>query len=97
MSNLTNLTGTYKVDGSYLIHIDHPVKLCVTTRTHTATKKPLKFLVDKTTPNGGYISSLYPTRDHTGGDSYNFDFKGYRYILTINKTTQTGRIKQQSA
>lgn len=97
MSNLLNLVGTYKLTGSYLIHSTGHPKLLITSRTNVTPKKGVKFLLDKTSNNGNYISSLYSEPDSTGLETYNFDYKGVRYILRQDNNTKTAIITPQSA
>lgn len=86
MSNLLNLVGTYKLTGSYLIHSTGTPKLLITSRINITSKKAVNFLLNKSPNNEGYISSLYSQSTDTGIDTYNFDYKGVRYVLKQNKT-----------
>jgi hypothetical protein len=81
MVNIEYLTGRYNKSGNVLIHSQYPIKLLITSRINVTTKKSVKFLLDKTEKSGTYISSLYPISDHTGIETYKFDYKGFKYIL----------------
>ena len=60
------------------------VKLLISERKTTTPKKPKYFLVDKV--SNQYVSSLFETEAiHT----YRFDFKGVKYLLTLNPTQAT--------
>jgi hypothetical protein len=60
------------------------VKLLISERKTTTPTKPKYFLVDKV--NNQYVSSLFETEAlHT----YRFDFKGVKYLLTLNPTQAT--------
>ena len=93
MSNLLNLVGTYKLTGSYLIHSTGTPKLLITSRTNITSKKAVNFLLNKSPNNEGYISSLYSQTTDTGIDTYNFDYKGVRYILEQYKADVKAVIK----
>jgi len=96
MTNLYPLVGLYKLEKNYLLSTDKSVnrKLLMTSRINIGAKKPVNFLLDKSTPKGSYISSLFWVSDNTGIDTYNFDYKSIKYTLTIDKNNQLAEIKQ---
>jgi hypothetical protein len=60
------------------------VKLLISERKTTTPNKPKYFLVDKV--SNQYVSSLFETEaTHT----YRFDFKGVKYLLTLNPNQAT--------
>jgi hypothetical protein len=96
MTKINPLVGLYKLEKNYLLSTDKAVnrKLLLTSRINISAKKPVHFLLDKSTPKGSYISSLFWVSDNTGIDTYNFDYKSVKYILTIDKDNQIAEIKQ---
>jgi hypothetical protein len=91
MSKLLNLSGIYNVAGNYLTNIKF--KFLIAKRKNLAPKKPVAFLLDKTTPSGQYISSLYfKESDNTGNEVYKFDFQGYNYVLKVNNSNKQAEI-----
>lgn len=96
MTKINPLAGLYKLEKNYLLSTDKVVnrKLLLTSRINISAKKPVHFLLDKSTPKGSYISSLFWVSDNTGIDTYNFDYKSVKYILTIDKDNQIAEIKQ---
>ena len=96
MTKINPLVGLYKLEKNYLLSTDKSVnrKLLLTSRINISAKKPVHFLLDKSTPKGSYISSLFWVSDNTGIDTYNFDYKSVKYILTIDKDNQIAEIKQ---
>jgi hypothetical protein len=96
MTKITSLVGLYKLEKNYLLSTDKSInrKLLMTSRINIGAKKPINFLLDKTNPKGSYISSLFWVSDNTGIDTYNFDYKSVKYILTIDKDNQIAEIKQ---
>lgn len=96
MTKINPLVGLYKLEKNYLLSTDKAVnrKLLLTSRINISAKKPVHFLLDKSTPKGSYISSLFWVSDNTGIDTYNFDYKNVKYILTIDKDNQIAEIKQ---
>lgn len=93
MANIYHLVGSYNIVKNYLIHRAADLKLLITSRTKTEGKKTVNFLLNKTDKHGGYISSLFPVSDHTGIDAYNFDYKGIKYVLTLNKAEGKAEIQ----
>lgn len=91
MTNLANYFGSYNLNGDYLIHTEKPIKLLISFRAKTTTKKPNKFLVDKTTNVGRYISSLYHVSSSTS-NVYSFDYQANRYVLSIDYETNRAEI-----
>ena len=96
MTKINPLVGLYKLEKNYLLSTDKAVnrKLLLTSRINISAKKPVHFLLDKSTPKGSYISSLFWVSDNTGIDTYNFDYNSVKYILTIDKDNQIAEIKQ---
>ena len=96
MTKITSLVGLYKLQKNYLLSSDKTItrKLLMTSRINVGGKKPVHFLLDKTEPKGNYISSLFWVSDNTGLDTYNFDYKNVKYILTIDKNKEIAEIKQ---
>jgi hypothetical protein len=80
MTNLSNLIGEYQYTKKVLTN-NLGLKLLIANRGNTSKTKTPLFLVDKTTPKGNYISSLYPLSDA----AYSFDYKGYKYELKIDE------------
>lgn len=77
-----SLVGNFQREGNTLIA--QGVKLLISERKTTTPNKPKYFLVDKV--NNQYVSSLFETEAlHT----YRFDFKGVKYLLTLNPTQAT--------
>jgi len=77
-----SLVGNFQREGNTLIA--QGVKLLISERKTTTPTKPKYFLVDKV--NNQYVSSLFETEAlHT----YRFDFKGVKYLLTLNPTQAT--------
>lgn len=100
MSKLKNYSGTYNLVGKYLIHTQNPIKLLLTERQETTTKKALRFLLDKTNKSGSYVSSLYDADVYdawqTGSltiENYFFDYQNVNYTLTIDKQNLKAEIK----
>ena len=88
MTNLINYSGTYQYQNKILTN-NLGLKLQIANRSNvTSTKIPL-FLLDKTTVKGSYISSLYPL---SVADSYAFDYKGFKYQLTINESEGIAKV-----
>lgn len=88
MTNLINYSGTYQYQNKILTN-NLGLKLQIANRSNvTSTKTPL-FLLDKTTVKGSYISSLYPL---SVADSYVFDYKGFKYQLTINESEGIAKV-----
>jgi hypothetical protein len=73
-------TGRYERIGTHLTK--GVLKLLVLTRKNTNSTKPPQFLILKR-PVSRWISSLYPTLQT---NTYNFDDKGIKYKLKLNKT-----------
>lgn len=96
MTKINPLVGLYKLEKNYLLSTDKAVnrKLLLTSRINISAKKPVNFLLDKSTPKGSYISSLFRVSDNTGIETYNFDYKNVKYTLTIDKDNQIAEIKQ---
>lgn len=93
MTNLSNLIGEYQYNQKVLTNT-LGLKLLIANRGNTSKTKTPLFLVDKTTPKGSYISSLYPS----AADVFNFDYKGYKYELKIDQVRGKAFIGQiQSA
>lgn len=91
MTKLLNLSGIYDVAGNYLTNIKF--KFLIAKRKNLAPKKPTAFLLDKTTPSGSYISSLYfKESDNTGNEVYKFDYQGHNYILKVDSTKKQAQI-----
>ena len=80
MTNLSNLIGEYQYTKKVLTN-NLGLKLLIANRGNTTKTKTPLFLVDKTTPKGSYISSLYPLSDA----AFTFDYKGYKYELKIDE------------
>lgn len=80
MTNLSNLIGEYQYTKKVLTN-NLGIKLLIANRGNTTKTKTPLFLVDKTTPKGSYISSLYPLSDA----AFTFDYKGYKYELKIDE------------
>lgn len=80
MTNLSNLIGEYQYTKKVLTNT-LGLKLLIANRGNTTKTKTPLFLVDKTTPKGSYISSLYPLSDA----AFTFDYKGYKYELKIDE------------
>lgn len=77
-----SLVGNFQREGNTLIA--QGVKLLISERKQPTPTKPKYFLVDKV--NNQYVSSLFETEAlHT----YRFDFKGVKYLLTLNPTQAT--------
>jgi len=93
MTNLSNLIGEYQYTNKVLTN-SLGLKLLIRNRSNTSKTKTPLFLLDKTTPAGSYISSLYPS----AADVFNFDYKGYKYELKIDQVRGKAFIGQiQSA
>lgn len=92
MTNIKHLVGSYNIIKGYLIHRAANLKLLITTRTKAEGKKAPCFLLNKTDLKGGYISSLYYVSDTTHVETYNFDYKGIKYVLRLNKTEGVAEI-----
>lgn len=93
MTNLSNLIGEYQYTNKVLTNT-LGLKLLIANRGNTSKTKTPLFLLDKTTPAGSYISSLYPS----AADVFNFDYKGYKYELKIDQVRGKAFIGQiQSA
>lgn len=60
------------------------VKLLISERKQPTPTKPKYFLVDKV--SNQYVSSLFETE---GLHTYNFDYKGVKYLLTLHPTYAT--------
>lgn len=80
MTNLSNLIGEFQYTKKVLTNT-LGLKLLIANRGNTTKTKTPLFLVDKTTPKGSYISSLYPS----GADAFKFDYKGIKYELKIDE------------
>lgn len=95
MTKIIPLVGIYKLEKNYLLSTDKTVnrKLLMTSRINVGAKKPPTFLLDKTNPKGSYISSLYWVSTSTPIDTYQFDFKGIKYNLTIDNNCEIAEIK----
>lgn len=93
MTNLSNLIGEYQYTKKVLTN-DFGLKLLIANRGNTTKTKTPLFLVDKTTPKGNYISSLYPLGDAV----FKFDYKKINYELKIDELRGKAFISQcQSA
>jgi len=69
----TTYTGRYTVKANVLTRKSDGRQLQVCTRTRTTPSKTSTFIVDKTTPKGRYVSSIY-------GDE--FEYRRTRYGIT---------------
>jgi len=88
MTNLIKYSGTYQYQNKILTN-NSGLKLQIANRSNvTSTKTPL-FLLDKTTEKGSYISSLYPL---SVADAYSFDYKGFKYQLTLNESEGMAKV-----
>lgn len=91
MTKIFNLSGIYSIAGNYLTNTKF--KFLIAKRKNLAPKKPVAFLLDKTTPSGQYISSLYfKESDSTGNEVYKFDFQGHNYFLKVNNLNKQAQI-----
>ena len=81
MTNLVKYVGTYQYENKVLTN-NTGLKLMIANRGNVSSTKAPYFLLDKTTPKGSYVSSLYPLGTP---DVYQFDYKGYAYKLKINE------------
>ena len=88
MTNLINYSGTYQYQNKILTN-NSGLKLQIANRSNVSSTKAPLFLLDKTTAKGSYISSLYPL---SVMDAYSFDYKGYKYQLTINESEGTAKV-----
>jgi hypothetical protein len=77
-----SLVGNFQREGNTLIA--QGVKLLISERKQPTPNKPKYFLVDKV--SNQYVSSLFETE---GLYTYRFDFKGVKYLLTLNSTQAT--------
>lgn len=82
MTNLKNLVGEYQYSNKVLTN-NTGLRLLIANRTNTSKSKTPLFIVDKTTPKGGYISSLYPLATP---NTYSFDYVGVKYNLIIEES-----------
>lgn len=80
MPNLSNLIGEFQYQKKVLTNT-LGLKLLIANRSNTSKTKTPLYLLDKTTPAGIYISSLYPLSDA----AFSFDYKGYKYELKIDE------------
>jgi hypothetical protein len=93
MTNLSNLIGEYQYTNKVLTN-SLGLKLLIRNRSNTSKTKTPLFLLDKTTPAGSYISSLYPS----GDAAFKFDYKKINYELKIDELKGKAFISQcQSA
>ena len=93
MPNLSNLIGEYQYTKKVLTN-SLGIKLLIVNRGNTSKTKTPLFLLDKTKPEGSYISSLYPLTDA----AFKFDYKGTKYELKIDEVRGKAFIGQfQSA
>jgi hypothetical protein len=77
-----SLVGIFQREGKTLTAPG--VKLLISERKKPTPTKPKYFLVDKVTDS--YISGLFETEAlHT----YNLDYRGVKYLLTLHPTTAT--------
>ena len=90
MTNLINYVGTYQYQNKILTN-NLGLKLQIANRSNTTNTKTPLFLLDKTTIKGSYISSLYPS---SVVDAYRFDYKGFKYQLTINESEGTAKVHE---
>ena len=79
MKQKYQIVGTYNRDGSKLI--SNGGCLLISERKQITPNKPKYFLVDKTIPQGRYVSSLYPVNECT----YYFDYNGIKYQLQLSE------------
>ena len=78
MPKIENLEGQYNLKANILTN-NEGLKLLIAKRsTATKTKTPT-FLIDKTTNQGNYISSLYPLDT----DYFKFDYQGKYYQIRL--------------
>jgi hypothetical protein len=82
-----DFVGTYQREGAKLI--SGTITLLISERKQITPTKPKFFIVDKSTPKGCYISSLFPIRasNTTGEVLYHFDYKSIKYKLILNEAT----------
>ena len=85
MTKISNLVGTYQYTNKVLTNT-LGLKLLISNRLNTSSTKTPLFLVDKSTPKGQYVSSLYPIDENS---TYKFDYKGIGYVLTIKNDIAT--------
>lgn len=97
MANLKNFSGTYNLIGSQLLNTETNTKLLLSERSNLTGKKARYFLVDKSTPSGSYISSLYECANCTQKDTYYFDYQNIKYVLIVKKDQLKAYINRQSA
>lgn len=90
MSKIIPYVGKYQYNDKKLIN-NEGLKLLIANRGNTSKTKTPLFLLDKSTPKGSYVSSLYPLNDM---DAYSFDYKGFRYNLKIDETKGIAEIQQ---
>jgi hypothetical protein len=77
-----SLVGNFQREGKTLTAPG--VKLLISERKKPTPTKPKYFLVNKTTDS--YISGLFETEAlHT----YNLDYRGVKYLMTLTPTTAT--------
>lgn len=88
MTNLIKYSGTYQYQNKILTN-NSGLKLQIANRSNTTNTKTPLFLLDKTTAKGSYISSLYPL---SVTDVYSFDYKGFKYQLTLNESEGTAKV-----
>jgi hypothetical protein len=79
MEQKYQIVGAYNKQGNKLISTS--ACLLISERKQIAPNKPKYFLVDKSTPQGKYISSLYPVSH----GKYSFDYNGIKYRLEISE------------
>jgi hypothetical protein len=89
MEQKYQFVGTYNREGSKLISTGGC--LLISERKQITPNKPKYFLVDKTIPKGGYVSSLYPVNDCI----YYFDYKGVKYQLELSDRVAEIKTKEQ--
>lgn len=89
MTNLEKFVGEYQKEKNVLTN-GQGLKLLIANRSNTSQTKTPLFLLDKSTPKGSYISSLYPLSDC----EYRLDFKGVKYELKIDNNTNKAHIHQ---
>lgn len=76
--------GNYKRSGNKLTHTDTPnLQILIAERQKVTSKKSKYFILDKSTPSGKYISSLY----ELGNNQFYFDYQGLKYKLELGKDT----------